>query len=103
MGEGRKKKSTLKAPSSAVSLSKEKRELMTEAVEMCKKMHKFSAALHAAEDDPEWDPILLSLMKDQREHMIGYYNILLLRCEMSFTDAEFDILKEEIDHACERD
>lgn len=71
--------------------------MMYEASELSKNIKKLSKFIVKHEDRGTMDPTLLALMKAQHEHMCAYFNTLLLRCEMTFTNGELNSLYNILD------
>lgn len=72
-----------------IKMIKEAKDLAIKIEKLANKIDKFS-------NDFEFDPIELSLMKNQLEHMHAYYGSLLIRCECTFKHDEFEKLQEEL-------
>lgn len=73
-----------------------KRRMIDEAKDLVVKISKLSKKIELFEKDDTFDPIELSLMKNQFKHMNNYFGSLMIRCECTFNHNEFNVLESEL-------
>lgn len=71
-----------------------KKNLIEDANELSKKIIKLEKKINMFEEDESFDPIELSLMKNQLKHMQSYFGSILIRCECTFNTDEFNHMEE---------
>lgn len=71
-----------------------KKRMIEEAIDLSKKIYKLETKINEFENDDTFDPIELSLMKNQLKHMHNYFGALLIRAECTFKPNEFEEMEE---------
>lgn len=73
-----------------------KKRMIEEAKDLSIKIVKLENKINEFEDDLSFDPIELSLMKNQLKHMHNYFGSLLIRAECTFNGDEFKEMEEAL-------
>lgn len=68
--------------------------LINDAKDLSLKIEALSDKIEKFSKDTEFDPIELSLMKSQLNHMNNYFGSILIRCECTFKPKEFEEMQE---------
>lgn len=77
--------------------------MVIEASDLKKNMQKLNRDIIKFTNRGTLDPTVLALMNAQYEHMCGYFNTLLLRCELLFDDDEVKKLYNILDNDTKED
>ena len=72
-------------------------QMINEAYDVDDRIHMLSKKIDRFSEDYSFDPIELALMKQQLAHMKDYFMTLILRCQMTFSQNEFEKLSRAID------
>ena len=84
-------------------MEKYKMRMIIEANDLKNNMKRLDGQIKKFTDRGTLDPTVLALMKAQYEHMCSYFNTLLLRCEMLFSQDELYKLYNILDNDSKKD